>query len=178
MICLQRGDVIHSLRYEPSACAVLVTYRDRVAQTLVSPSTMTPSFLRSEQRVDSAGNDIPGEEELRLWYNQRPYTPAALPASLAYEGFGRFIDGLKPGAVVLVQEDYNAAAELCRVGHRMFVNEDQRRDAVNAVLSKYIGTAIKPLDLKARKWFLTVNLSMSQEDQRLLEVHPVCHACF
>jgi hypothetical protein len=116
----------------------------------VTPSTLTGSYLRTEQRVDSSGADIFGEEDMRLFYNHRSLTAAALPASLAYPGFGRFLDGLRSEAVRPVREDYEAASALCNVGRRLFLEEDNRRDAINGVLSRYLKKSIKPLGLEAR----------------------------
>lgn len=117
---------------------------------------MTSSYLRTEQRVNSRGANILGEEEARLIFNHRPETVAALPASLVYPGFGRFIDGLKPGAVSLTKEDYEAAATLCSVGHRLFVDQGARGDALNKVLSDYLGKTIRQTEVEACKQHLFV----------------------
>ncbi|GAQ92666.1 hypothetical protein KFL_010880010 [Klebsormidium nitens] len=127
-----------------------VPYAERVAFAQVSPSTMSESYLRNEQRVDSTGANIPGEENARLLYNHRPFTAAALPASLAYPGFGRFLDGLKSKNVRPGREDYEAAAALCNAGHQLFLKEDKRRDAINAILSEFLEKLIEPVNLEAR----------------------------
>lgn len=113
---------------------------------------MTSSYLRIEQRVDSYDSNVSMKEHLRLFYNHRPRTVAALPASLAYPGFGRFIDGLESDAVQLTREDYAAAGDLCRVGHCLFKTVDDHRDALNQVLSRYLGKTIEPVELEAREY--------------------------
>lgn len=90
------------------------------------------------------GDDIPGGVKLRLWFCHRPHTDTALPAALAYPGFGRIIDAIAQGSVVPEGKDYMAAYRLVHFASKIYETEDLRVRAVNDVLEEYLKRRIFP----------------------------------